>query len=98
MKLSSCQLSEGVATVDRERDSLTLIHSCHRTRNPFGHILVERSCGSKHCKREGATKIEKDQPTRQTTKKYRSRNKTDDKTCENCEQIKLEVLIVELSS
>ena len=63
MKLSSCHLSESVATVNRERDSLTGIHICHRTRNPFGHILVERSCGSKHCKREGATKIEKNQPT-----------------------------------
>ena len=44
--------TEGVA-IEREREStLTVYHSCHRTRIPFGHVLIERSCGQKHCKRQ----------------------------------------------
>jgi len=52
-----------VAT-EREREStLTAVHRCHGPRIPFGHVLIERICARKHCKREGATKKEKDQPT-----------------------------------
>jgi len=52
----------------QEREStLTAIHPCHRRRIPFGHVVIERRCAFKHCKKKGATK--KDQPTTQTTKK-----------------------------
>ena len=45
-----------------EREStLTAYHLCHRPRLPFGHILIERSCGIIHCKR-GCNK-EKKRPT-----------------------------------
>jgi hypothetical protein len=41
-------------------NTLTLIHTCHRPRIPFGHVLIERRCSSKHCRREkGATKKSK---------------------------------------
>ena len=43
--------------------TLTFIHVCHRPRIPFGHVLIERMCFIKHCKREGAAKKRKDQPT-----------------------------------
>ena len=33
--------------------TLTAPHTCHRPRIPFGHILIERRCLIKHCKREG---------------------------------------------
>ena len=53
----------------RGRESaLTVTHSCHRPRIPFRHVLIERRCGLKHCKREGATKKRKFNPP-QTTKK-----------------------------
>jgi hypothetical protein len=47
----------------REREStLTALHSCHRTRVPDGHVLIERNCVLKHCKkREGCNKEKKDQ-------------------------------------
>ena len=45
----------------RGREStLTAIHSCHRPRIPFGHVLIERRCAIKHCKR-GCNKEKKDQ-------------------------------------
>ena len=31
--------------------TLTPIHSCHRPRIPFGHVLIERRCKGKHCKK-----------------------------------------------
>ena len=47
-----------------EREStLTVWHICHRTRIPFGHVLIERTCEIKHCKREGATKKRKTNPS-----------------------------------
>jgi len=49
----------------RERESactLTLLHSGHRTCIPGGHVLIERRCVIKHCKkREGCSKEKKDQ-------------------------------------
>ena len=52
--------TEGVA-IEREREStLTVYHSCHRTRIPFGHVRIERWCDSKHCKRQ-KTKTNKKQ-------------------------------------
>ena len=36
----------------RGREStLTFFHICHRTRIPFGHVLIEHRCAIKHCKR-----------------------------------------------
>ena len=53
---------------DREGEStLTAIHSCHRTRIPFGHVLIERRCEHKHCKR-GCNKERKINPPQNTTK------------------------------
>ena len=47
----------------RGREStLTVLHICHRPRIPFRHVLIERRCGLKHCKR-GCNKEKKDQPT-----------------------------------
>ena len=44
--------------------TLTVNHSCHRTRLPFGHVLIERTCGSKHCKkREWCNNTEKKNQT-----------------------------------
>jgi len=42
--------------------TLTVIHSCHRPRIPGGHVLIERNCVIKHCKKkEGCNKEKKDQ-------------------------------------
>ena len=51
---------------EREREStLTALHSCHRPCIPGGHVLIERRCGLKHCKkREGCNKEKKDQTHR----------------------------------
>ena len=57
------QAAEGVATEGERESTLTLFHICHRPRIPFGHVLIELMCTTKHCKREGATKKKKDQPT-----------------------------------
>jgi len=58
MKFEFCRIqihnSERRGHREGERESLTAIHICHRTGIPFGHVLVERRCESKHCKREGA--------------------------------------------
>ena len=46
--------------------TLTCFHSYHRPRIPVGHVLIERKCHRKHCKKEkGATKKRKNQ-THQT--------------------------------
>ena len=53
-----------MASIERETESaLTVTHICHCARIPVGHVLIERRCGIKHCKTEGATKTKKDQPT-----------------------------------
>ena len=51
----------------REREgTLTVFHSCHRPRIPVGHVLIERLCVLKHCKkREGCNKKRKTKPTTQ---------------------------------
>jgi len=53
----------------REREStLTVTHTCHRSRIPGGHVLIERRCFMKHCKkREGCNKekIEPNPPHKQ---------------------------------
>ena len=43
------------------KSTLTAIHSCHRPRIPVGHVLIERRCVTKHCKR-GCNK-EKERPS-----------------------------------
>ena len=66
----------------RGREStLTGYHSCHRPRIPGRHVLIERRCLIKHCKkREGCNKEKrKTKPTTQTTK-TRSRFKPQPKT------------------
>jgi hypothetical protein len=76
--------------------TLTLLHFCHSHRIPFGHVLIERKCIKKHCKR-GCNQEKKDQQTNppQTTKKekrYRFINtKQNNKTFENCDPMKLEL-------
>jgi hypothetical protein len=67
---------EGVA-IEREREyTLTVVHNCHRTRIPFGHVLIEHRCEKKHCKKRKCNKEKnKEQPTTKTTKRYRSKNK-----------------------
>jgi hypothetical protein len=60
----------------RGREStLTVFHSCHRPRIPFGHVLIERMCLMEHCKR-GCNK-EKKRPTHhKQQKEYRFKNTT----------------------
>jgi hypothetical protein len=83
-----------VAT-EREREStLTVSHICHRTRIPFGHVLIERRCGCKHCKR-GCNKEKKDQPTTNNKKGTVSNTKQINKTCENCDPMKLELSYIQ---
>ena len=76
----------------RGREStLTFRHSCHRPRIPFGHVLIEHRCDSKHCKR-GCNKEKKDQPTTNHKKGTVSKTqKQKNKTCENCDQMKLKL-------
>ena len=54
--------TKGVAIERGRKSTLTPFHSCHRTRIPFRHVLIELRCGIKHCKR-GCNKEKKDQPT-----------------------------------
>jgi hypothetical protein len=49
--------------------TLTATHTCHRTRIPFGHVLIERSCVIKHCKR--GCKKEKKVPKKNQQKRQR---------------------------
>jgi len=49
--------------------TLTANHICHRTRIPFGHVLIERRCVSKHCKR--GCKKEKKVPKKNQQKRQR---------------------------
>jgi hypothetical protein len=82
---SKCTTAE-VAATEREREStLTVIHSCHRPRIPFGHVLIERSCFIKHCKR-GCNKERKDQPSTNNNKRapFQKHKIKNNKTCENC--------------
>jgi len=65
---------------EREREraiTLTVLHSCHRTRIPVGHVLIERRCAHKHCKkREGCkTKKRKTKSHHTNTTSTRSRFK-----------------------
>ena len=53
---------------------LTGIHICHRPCIPFRHVLIERRCTPKHCKR-GCNKEKKDHNPPQTTKKVPFQNK-----------------------
>ena len=72
--------------------TLTGMHSCHRPRIPFGHVLIERRCVNKHCKR-GCSK-EKEKPTHHNQQKrvpFQTRNNKNNKTCENCDPMKLEL-------
>ena len=59
---------------------LTELHICHRTRIPFGHVLIERTCGSKHCK-TGCIKKRKTNPP-QTTKVPCQITKQQNRACE----------------
>jgi hypothetical protein len=79
---SSCRIfkihntQQRKAWPQRGREStLTVCHICHRPRTPFGHVLIERRCGFKHCK-TGCNKEKKDQPTTNNNKRYQSNTKT----------------------
>ena len=80
----------------RGREStLTVIHICHRPRIPFGHVLIERRCAIKHCKR-GCNKEKKDQPTTNNKKGTVSKTqKQNNKTCEKCDPMKLELSYIQ---
>jgi len=103
MELEFCRIEKHnngrrVATAEREREiSLTANHSCHLTSVPFGHVLIEHRCGIKHCKR-GCNK-ENERPTHQPTnnKSYRFKTQNqNNKTCENCDLMKLELSYIKL--
>jgi hypothetical protein len=67
-ELSYSNTQQGKAWPQRESTcTLTVIHPCHRTRIPFGHVLIERRCVIKHCMR-GCNKEKKDQPTTNNNK------------------------------
>jgi hypothetical protein len=81
----------------RGREStLTALHSCHRTRIPFGHVLIERRCLIKHCKR-GCNKEKKDQPHHKQQQKgtVSKTQKQNNKTCENCDPMKFELSYIQ---
>jgi hypothetical protein len=81
-RTSSCRAysnthNNGRRRAHREGEStLTLRHHFHRPRIPFRHVLIERPCFIKHCKkREGGNKEKKNQPTTQNyNKKLRFQN------------------------
>jgi hypothetical protein len=90
--------TEGVATErGREREStLTVFHSCHRARIPFGQVRIERRCITKHCKQR--VPLRKERPTHhKQQKRYRFKNTKIKiaKTCENCDPIKLELSYIQ---
>ena len=53
--------TKGMATERGRKCTLTPCHTCHCTRIPFWHVLIEHRCGSKHCKGEGAKQNVSDQ-------------------------------------
>ena len=77
--------------------ALTVQHSFHRPRIPFGQILIERRCPLKHCKR-GSNK-EKERPTHHKQQKrvpFQKNTKTkENKTCEKCDPMKLELSFIQ---
>ena len=80
----------------RGREStLTAIHLCHRPRIPFGHVLIELICASKHCKR-GCNKEKKEPTHHKQQKRYRFKNtKQSNKTCENCDPMTPELSYIQ---
>jgi hypothetical protein len=81
---------------EEEREStLTACHTCHRTRIPFRHVLIERRCFTKHCnKRDGCNKEKKDQThhTNNNSKGPVSNHKQEkNNTCETCDPTNLEL-------
>jgi hypothetical protein len=80
-RTSSCRIYSTTHHNGRRRDhregeresTLTLYHICHRPCIPGGHVLIERKCFIKHCKKreKGATKNRKTKPTTQTIKRSR---------------------------
>ena len=89
--------TEGMATERGRESTLTARHSCHRPRIPFRHVLIERRCARKHCKR-GCNK-EKERPIHhKQQQKYRfikHKNKKN-RTCENkCGPMTLELLYIQ---
>ena len=56
---------------EKEREymcTLTARHTCHRPRIPFRHVLIERRCLVKHCKRGCNKEQDKINPPQTTTK------------------------------
>ena len=94
LKLSCIQKTQQrKAWPQRGREStLTAFHSCHRPRIPFGHVLIERRCTIKHCKR-GCNK-EKERPTHHKQQKrvpFQTHRINNNITCENVDPMKLEL-------
>jgi hypothetical protein len=82
---------------ERGESTLTAFHTCHRPRIPGGHVLVERRCGSKHCKRGCNKEKERSNPPHKQEQQKRSRFKPQtnkkNKTCENCDPTRVVVYI-----
>ena len=83
--------------------TLTVFHSCHRPRFPVGHVLIERSCVTKHCKkREGCNKEKKDETHHTNNNNTRSRFKPQttrkSNTCETCDPTNLELSYIHSST
>ena len=84
---------------EREYSSLTHVHICHRPRIPFRHVLIERSCAKKHCKkREKGAKQRKERPNPTTQTQHQqgpvSNHKKKNKTCETCDPTNLSRVVV----
>ena len=91
--------AEGVATERGRESTLTVCHTCHRPRIPFGHVLIERRCLNKHCKR-GCNKEKKGpthQPTTNNNKRvpFQTHKNKNNKTCENCDPMRLELSYIQ---
>ena len=58
---------------ERRKIALTAWHTCHRTRIPCWHVLIEHICSPKHCKRGRHKQRKNEQPTHTNTRKKRFR-------------------------
>jgi len=95
--------NNGKAWPQRRREStctLTAMHSCHRTRIPFRHVLIELFCDVKHCKkRKGCIKEKKDHTHHNRNKKvpFQKHKIKNNKQCEKCDWMKLELSYIQKS-
>ena len=88
---------------EREREStLTLLHICHRPRIPGRHVLIERRCPIKHCKKRERVQQRKEKDQTHHTNNNNNKGsrvsnhkpKQRTKTCENCDPTNLKMSYV----